>query len=71
MLVNDNTLYLNKSLEPVRVKTVKEKHGIEYIATRLDNTKYQIESNGMTMSIKNQIMDSASCISRPNNNMHS
>jgi len=58
-LVNDNR-YLNKSLEPVRVMFVKEKHGIEYTAKRLNNTKYPVGSNGLAISRRNQIMDNVS-----------
>lgn len=52
-LVNNNR-YLNKSLEPV---IVNEKDGIEYTATRLDNTKYQVLSGGLTILRKNIIIN--------------
>jgi len=56
MLV-DNRIYVNKSLEPVKVMVVNEKHGIEYTAERLNGKRYPVGSNGLSISRKNQIID--------------
>jgi hypothetical protein len=53
----DNKIYVNKSLEPVMIKVVNEKH-VKYMATKLANNKsYSIGKNGETVTKRNQIID--------------